>query len=90
MILTALFSPPVFDEEYFLPFPRCFRLWLLTFWLLLILASCSSSQSPIKTNLQQPAPTQQIQVAGEYDAKGGLAWQNGDFAQAISYWNEAA
>lgn len=90
MILTALFSPPVFDEEYFLPFPRCFRLWLLTFWLLLILASCSSSQSPIKTNLQQPAPTQQIQVAGEYDAKGGLAWQNGDFAQAIYYWNEAA
>ena len=89
MIPTALFSPPVFAEEYFSPFPRCFRCWLLTFWLLLILASCSLSQSPVKTDLQKPTPTRQVQTAREYDVKGSLAWQKGTFAQAISYWNEA-
>ena len=63
---------------------------LLALFLLPVFFGCSLSQQAGKATPENPASSQNTQVASEGDEKGALFWQKGDFVQAILYWSEAA
>ena len=62
--------------------PLLENLFVLLLFTILPLTGCSTAQKSV-------SPIKQIAVTAEDGDQGKLAWQKGDFAQAISHWEEA-